>query len=75
MLNTALEMISSPIAIGRTPEFLSKGISQHATKAQRNSEGVSYVHKRLLTEASAEQRSCDAEEYDEQRCLHAYASV
>ena len=77
MLNTALEMIqrgSSPIAIGCTPGFLSKGTSRHATKAQRNSEGMSALHKRLPKEASAEQRSCEAEVYDEQRRLHAYAS-
>ena len=74
MLNTALEMIrrgSSPIAIGLTPGFLSKGTSLHVTKAQRNSEGMSAVHKRLPTEASAEQRSCEAEVYEEQRRLHA----
>eukprot|EP00731_Ephydatia_muelleri_P022860 Em0015g443a len=51
-----------------------EGTSRHATKAQRNSEGMSAVHKRLPKEASAEQRSCEAEVYDEQRRLHAYAS-
>ena len=67
-------MVVLLLLVAATPR-LSKGTSQHATKALRNSEGISPVHKHLPTKASAEQSGfCEAEVYDEQRRLHAYES-
>ena len=61
---------TSPIPIGHITGFLSRGISLHATKAERLSGRTDEVHRRLAIPASALHKSVEAVLNDRQKRCH-----
>ena len=61
--------------MGRTPGFLSKGTSLHATNADRTSGLTGVVQSHLATAPKALQRSTEADLWDRQKQRHWWASL
>ena len=61
---------NSPIPIGHITGLLSRGMSLHATKAERLSGRNNEVHRRLATPASALHKSVEAVLNDRQKRCH-----
>ena len=66
---------TSPIPIGRTPGFLSKGINLQATKGARNVGSISKVARQRATDAKELHRPTEASPNEEHKRCQAKAST
>ena len=70
-----MRLAVSPIPMGRTPEFLSRAIKQHAKKEAMAEGSTKLVQRRLATEASEWHKSREADLKEVHNLLQLSAST